>query len=64
MPNGAPEPPPPSEPCVAQSGYIPDESFTTSGVAEPTANGWVGDDAAASLTQVAWELFAVLPSLL
>lgn len=50
MPNGSPEPPPPSEPASA--------------VQEPTANGWMANDAAESLTQVTLDLLAVLPSLL
>lgn len=54
MPNDTPAPPPPS---VVQEGLVPTESP----VEEPTASGWMGNDAAVSLTQVAFELFASLP---
>ncbi|HEX8338051.1 MAG TPA: hypothetical protein VF621_15045 [Pyrinomonadaceae bacterium] len=64
MGNGSPVPPPPSDPSVAQEGYMSNDSLTPSTVEDTTANGWMGNDAAASLTQVAWELFAVWPSLL
>ena len=65
MGNGSPEPPP-SQPCVTQEDYMPNESSIqpTSDVAAPAANGWMGNEATASLTLVAWELLAVLPSLL
>lgn len=69
MPNGSPAPPPPSpQTSVAQGGYMPNGSPTlsqpTSAVEETRADGWMGSGATASLTQVAWELFAVFPSLL
>ncbi|HEX7315240.1 MAG TPA: hypothetical protein VF297_15035 [Pyrinomonadaceae bacterium] len=55
--------PPPSQPSVAEPGIIPNES-PTSAVDEPAANGWMGNEAAAGLTEAALELLAVLPSLL
>jgi hypothetical protein len=62
IPNDIPAPPP------AQPGYMPNESPTssepTSAVDEPAADGIMGNEAAAGLTQAAWELLAVLPSLL
>lgn len=65
MGNGSPEPPPP---VTAQEGYMPNGSPTssepTSAVDEPAADGWMGNEAAASLTQATLELLAVLPSLL
>ena len=57
MPNDAPKTPP-SQPSVAGTGIVPDES-PASAVEEPSANGVVE-----SLTEVALELFAVLPPLL
>lgn len=36
----------------------------TSAAEEPTANGWMGNDAAAGLTQIGLDLLAALPSLL
>jgi hypothetical protein len=42
----------------------PTLSQPTSAVEETRADGWMGSGATASLTQVAWELFAVFPSLL
>ena len=63
MGNGSPAPPP-ADPSVAQSGSTPDESPTPTTVEETTANSVMWNEAAASLTQAAWELFAVLPSLL
>ena len=63
MPNGSPAPTPPSQPVI-----MPNESPTSlqpiSDISETAANGIMGNDAAASLTQVAWELLAILPSLL
>jgi hypothetical protein len=47
---------------------MPNESPTlsqpVSAVDETAASGWMGDDAAASLTQVALDLLAVFPALL
>ena len=67
MPNGSPEPPP-SQPVTAQEGYIPNDTSTssqpTSTADGPTVDGIMPKDAAAGLTQAAWELLAVLPSLL
>jgi len=67
MGNGSPEPPPP-QPVTAQEGYIPNDTSTslqsTSVADEPTVDGIMGNEAAAGLTQAAWELLAVLPSLL
>ncbi len=67
MPNGSPGPPP-QPVSVAQSGYIPNESPAqpqpTSAPEEQTANGWMPNEAAAGLTQLTLDLFAVLPSLL
>ena len=60
IPNDTPAPPPPPQPCVAQEGIMPNESH----VEEPTASGVLGRETEISLTQVALELFAVLPSLL
>lgn len=60
MPNLSPVPPP------SQPGYIPNETPAspepTSAADETAADGWMGNEA--SLTQVAWEVLAVLPSLL
>jgi hypothetical protein len=68
MPNDTPAPPPPQPASVAQSGYMPNDSPTqpqpTSTLKEQGANGWMGNDAAASLTQLTLDLLAVLPSLL
>lgn len=66
MPNGTPEPPPPAQPVVAQGNSIQNDSTTQppSPVEGTSADGWTGSDAAASLTQVALELFALFPSLL
>jgi hypothetical protein len=63
MGNDLPAPPPPSQPSVAEPGIMPNES-TTSPTDEPTLNGEMPNGAAAGLTQAAWELLAVLPSLL
>jgi hypothetical protein len=63
MGNDSPAPPPPAQP-----GYMPNESPTpsqpTSAVDETAANGEMPNLAPDGLTQVAWELLAVLPSLL
>jgi hypothetical protein len=59
MPNETPTPPP-SQPCVAQEGLMPNETT----VGEPTASGVMGRETEISLSQVALELLAVLPSLL
>ncbi len=45
MPNDAPAPPPPQ---------------ATSAPEEPTVNGWMGNEAATSLTQTASDLIAIL----
>jgi hypothetical protein len=62
IPNESPAPPP------AQPGYMPNGSPTssepTSAVNEPTVNGEMPNGAPDSLTQLALELLAVLPSLL
>jgi hypothetical protein len=62
MPNDIPAPPP-SQPSIAEPGIMPNDSPTGT-VDEPAADGIMGNDAAAGLTQAAWELLAVLPSLL
>ena len=62
MPNLSPAPPP-SQPSVAEPGIMPNES-PTSAVNEPTVNGEMPNGAPDSLTQLALELLAVLPSLL
>jgi len=65
MPNGSPAPPPP--PSAPQTGEMPNGSPTLSqppSTEETTADGVMLNEAAASLAQVAWELFAVWPSLL
>ena len=59
IPNDVPTPPPPPQPISVDSSTQP-----TNTVEGSTADGWVGDDAAASLTQVALDLLAVWPSLL
>lgn len=68
MPNGSPEPPPPQPASVTQAGYIPNDMPAppqpASAPDEPTANGWMASDAAASLTQLTLDLLTVLPSLL
>lgn len=56
MQNEAPAPPPPSQPATAVQ-----EPAATTG--EPTANGYIQDDTADSLTQIALDVLAVLPSL-
>ncbi len=59
MPNGSPEPA--SQPASApEEGYTASESFAPS----QSAAAYEGTNEAASLTLVALELFAVLPSLL
>jgi hypothetical protein len=67
MGNDSPAPPP-SQPSVAQTGYIPNDSPAQpqpTGVVEaPAADGWMGNEAATSLTQIGLDLLAVLPSLL
>jgi hypothetical protein len=58
MPNDTPAPPPPPTTSTAQAGYMP------TGLPEPpTDGGWMGNEAAASLTQSALDLLAALPSL-
>jgi hypothetical protein len=56
MQNGSPAPPP-SQPANAMQE-------PTDAVQDPAANGVMGNDAPDSLTQIALELLAVLPSLL
>lgn len=53
----APPPPPPSQPMtfVAEPTHASEESF---------ANGYMQNDAPSGLTQIAFEVLAVLPSLL
>jgi hypothetical protein len=62
IPNESPAPPP------AQPGYMPNGSPTasepTGAVNEPTVNGEMPNLAPDSLTQLALDLLAVLPSLL
>ena len=58
--------------CSAQAGWMGNDSpappapppQSTSAPEEPTANGWMGNGAAAGLTQIGLDLLAVLPSLL
>lgn len=55
--------------CPALAGEIPNPPAPTpppseSATQEPTANGIMGNDAPDSLTQIALDLFALLPSLL
>jgi hypothetical protein len=56
--------------CPALAGEMatpgsPAPPPTTASVAqEPTANGWIQNDSADSLTQTVLDLFALLPSLL
>ena len=61
MPNESPTPP--SQPAYMPNGS-PTSSEPVSAVEETAASGWMGDDAAASLTQVALDLLAVFPALL
>ena len=63
MGNESPTPPPPSQPGIMGNGS-PTSSEPVSAVEETAASGWMGDDAAASLTQVALDLLAVFPALL
>ena len=63
MQNGSPTPPPPSQPSIIGNGS-PTSSEPVSAVDETAANDWMGNDAAASLTQVALDLLAVFPALL
>ena len=55
--------------CSAQAGYIPNESPAppppqpANAVQEPTTDGDIQNDAADTLTQIALDLLAVLPSL-
>jgi hypothetical protein len=53
--------------CSAYAGDMPNGSpappTPTNAAQEPTADGWMQNDAADSLTQVALDLLAVLPSL-
>jgi len=55
--NGSPEPPPPSQPAST----VNEPTYAT--VVEPTANGYIQNDAPSALTQIALEMLAVLPSL-
>ena len=54
--------------CSAQAGYIPNESPAppppqpANAVQEPTTDGDIQNDAADTLTQIALDLLAVLPS--
>ena len=57
MQNDAPAPPPPSQSVTAAQ-----ESAVTT-VVEPTANGYMQNEAPSALTQIALEMLAVLPSL-
>jgi hypothetical protein len=56
--------------CSAQAGYIPNDapapppSQPTNVVQEPTKDGEISNGVAASVTQIALDLLAVLPSLL
>lgn len=61
MPYGSPTPPPPSDPQV--DVLLNETSLSSQPTGETTADGWMGDDAAASLTQSALELLAVMPAL-
>ncbi len=61
MGNGSPEPPP-SQPAVMSNE--PPAPQPTGAVDEPTSDGETGDGAAASLTEAALDLLALLPSLL
>jgi hypothetical protein len=54
--------------CSAQAGWIQNESPApppqpTNAVQEPTTDGWIQNGTAGTLTQIALDLFAVLPSL-
>ena len=54
--------------CTAQAGWIQNDSPApppqpTNAVQEPTADGWIQNGVADSLTQIALDLLAVLPSL-
>lgn len=57
MQNDAPAPPPPSQ----MTSAMPEP---TDAAEESTADGIMGNDAANSLTQIALDLLATLPSLL
>jgi hypothetical protein len=57
MQTGSPQPPPPSQPASTVN------EPTDATVVEPTADGIVQNDAQSSLTQIALEMLAVLPSL-
>lgn len=67
MGNGTPEPPPPQPLSTPPTVYTPNNSPTSSqpanDVAEPAADGVMGNETA-GLTRVALELLALLPSLL
>jgi hypothetical protein len=54
--NDAPAPPPSSQPA---SG----EQVPTGATTGPSANGYMQNDASSSLTQIALDVLAVLPSL-
>ena len=56
MQNDAPKPPPPPQPTSA----VQEPTDTSQ---EPTANGYMQNDAPSGLTQIALEMLAVLPSL-
>ena len=53
--------------CSAQAGWMPNDTPTpppsesTSTSEESTADGWMGNEAAESLTQITLDLLAVLP---
>jgi hypothetical protein len=57
MQNETPAPPPPSQPA----NYTQEPTDT---LQEPTANDYMQNGAPSSLTQIALEVLAVLPSLL
>jgi hypothetical protein len=56
--------------CSAQAGYIPNDtpaplpSQPTNAIQEPTTGGEIPNDTAVSMTQIALDLLAALPSLL
>ena len=56
MQNEAPAPPPPSQPASTAQG-------PTDATDEPTANGYIQNDAPSGLVQIALDVLAALPSL-
>ena len=54
--NGSPEPPRPSQPAIAVDN-------PTDATDEPTANGYMQNDAPSGLVQIALDVLAALPSL-